>query len=116
MTINLKHVKSVTSQAFASGAYKRLKGRERIAVFIRQVPLEKGSVLPIGPRGYKVEADSYLVYIDLMHDANFTHPVIYELHNLKDGSVKTIEEEFPISDPEFEHTLIPHILPEKKEE
>lgn len=114
MPIEIDHVKYVTERSFAEGVYKRLKGLERIAVFIRQVPLKKGAMLPIGRKKYKVEQDSYLVFIDLMHDANFAHPVLYELHNVDDGSVKVIEEQFPISDPQIERSLMPHILPEKE--
>jgi hypothetical protein len=114
MTITLEHVKEVTAKAFAAGTYKRLKGRERVAVFIRHTPLKAGTDLRIGGKIYKVEKDAYLVFTDLMHQANFTHPVIYELHNLQDGSVRIIEEEFPIADPELERSLIPHILPEKE--
>ena len=111
MRITLEHVKEVTARAFASGAYKRLKGRERVAVFIRHTPLKAATKLRIGYNTYKVDKDAFLVFIDLMHDGNFAHPVLYELHNLDDGSVRTIEEEFPIADPELERSLISHILP-----
>jgi len=114
MPIGIDHIKEVTKRSYVSGNYKRLGGRERVSVFIRQVPMKAGSELRIGPRSYKIEKESFLVYIDLMHDANFTHPVIYELHNVEDGSVKIIEEEFPIADPEIERSLIPQILPGKE--
>lgn len=114
MQIGLDHIKAVTARALSTGAYRRLKGRERVAVFIRHVPLKAGAELRVGPNRYKVEGDSYLVYIDLMHEANFTHPVLYELHRLADGSVRTIEEQYPITDAEVERSLIPHILPEKE--
>ena len=115
MPITLEHIKEVTARALAAGTYKRLKGREHVAVFIRHTPLEAGTKLRIGPNNYKIESDSYLVFIDLKHNFNFTHPVLYELHNLSDGSIKTIEEKFPIADPEIERSLIPHILPGKEE-
>jgi hypothetical protein len=114
MPITLEHVKEVTAKAFSGGAYKRLKGRERVAVFIKHTPLKGGTELRIGPRTYKVEKDSFLVFIDLVHDANFAHPVLYELHDLESGKVQTIEEEFPIADPELERSLISHILPGKE--
>jgi len=114
MPIALDHVKYVTTRSFAEGAYRRLEGLERVAVFIRQVPLEAGTKLPIGRKKYKVEHKSYLVFIDLKHDANFAHPVLYELHNVDDGSVTVIEEQFPIADPEIERSLVPHILPDKE--
>jgi len=114
MPIELSHVKEVTARAFQSGAYRRLKGRERVAVFIRQLPLRAGAELRIGRRQFKVESDSYLVYVDLMHDANFAHPVLYELHDVNNGSVRTIEEQFPLADPELERSLIPYILPGKE--
>ena len=113
--IGIDHVKEVTRRAYGEGAYKRLGGRENVAVFIRHVPLQSGSELRIGPRNYKVESDSYLVFIDLKHNFNFAHPVLYELHNLSDGSIRTIEEKFPIVDPEIERSLVPHILPGKEE-
>ncbi len=113
MLITLDHVKEVTARAHSGGAYNRLKGRERIAVFIKHTPLKAGSSIRIGYNNYKIEDDCYLVYIDLLYDANFSHPVIFELHNLKDGSVITIEEEFPIADPKLERSLIPHILPKE---
>lgn len=113
MFIELDHIKTVTARAFTEGAYRRLKGLERVAIFIRQVPLKAGTELPIGRKKYKVGQDSYLVFIDLKHDANFAHPVLYELHNVNDGSVTVIEEQFPIADPEIERSLIPHIMPEK---
>lgn len=113
--IGIDHVKEMTKRAYAEGAYKRLGGREHVAIFIRHVPLKAGSELRIGPNNYKVEGDSYLVFIDLRHQANFTHPVLYELHNLNDGSIKTIEEKFPIADLEIERSLIPHILPGEEE-
>jgi hypothetical protein len=111
MPITLDHVKAVTAKALAEGAYRRLEGRERVAVHIRDIPLKAGSVLRIGYNRYEVEADAYLVFIDLMHGANYEHPVLYELHNLKDGSVRTISESYPIADPEMERSLIAHILP-----
>ncbi len=114
MPITLEHVKEVTAKAHVSGAYKRLKGRERVAVFIKHTPLKAGTQLRIGYNTYKVDQDAFLVFIDLVHDANFSHPVVYELHNLKDGSIRTIEEEFPIADPELERSLISHILPGKE--
>jgi len=114
MPIELDHVKYVTARSYAEGTYKRLKGLERVAVFIRHVPIKAGTELPIGRKKYKVEQDSYLVFIDLKHDANFAHPVLYELHNVKDGNVTVIEEQFPIADPEIERSLIPHILPDKE--
>lgn len=114
MPITLEHVKEMTSRKYTGGNYKRLKGRERVSVSIKHVPLEAGKELKIGYNTYKVEKAAYLVFIDLLHDGNFSHPVIYELHNLEDGSVRTIEEEFPIADPELERSLIPHILPGKE--
>lgn len=114
MSITLEHVKEVTDRAFTGGAYKRLKGRERVAVFIRHTPLKSGTELRIGAKTYKIEKDAFLVFIDLVHDANFAHPVLYELHYLESGKVQTIEEEFPIADPELERSLISHILPGKE--
>lgn len=114
MVIDLNHVKTITARAFEEGAYRRLKGLERVAIFIRQIPLKAGTELPIGRKKYKVAQDSYLVFIDLKHDANFAHLVIYELHNVNDGSITVIEEQFPIADPKIERSLIPHILPEKE--
>jgi hypothetical protein len=113
MPIALDHVKHVTARAFAEGAYRRLKGLERVAIFIRQIPLEAGTELPIGRKKYRIDQESYLVYVDLQHDANFAHSVLYELHNVNDGKVTTIEEQFPITDPSIEKSLIPHILPEE---
>lgn len=113
MPITLDHVKGITKKAYAEGTYKKLKGRERVAVFIRHTPLIAGTKIRIGYNTYKLEKDAYLVFIDLRHDANYSHPVIFELHNT-DGSVRTIEEEFPIADPDLERSLIPHILPEKE--
>jgi len=113
MPITLEHIKEVTAKAFTSGAYRRLKGRERVAVFISHTPLKAGREFRIGYKTYKVEKDAYLVYIDLMYEANFAHPVLYELHAL-DGSVRTIEEEFPLADPEFEKSLVSHILPKRE--
>lgn len=113
MLIGLDHVKEVVGKAHGEGAYRRLKGREHIAVHLRQTPIKAGTTLTIGPNKYKVEQDSYLVYVDLLHEGNFTHPVIYELHALKDGSVKTIEEKYPITDREMSRSLIPFILPPK---
>ncbi len=114
MAITLDHVKQVTARAHAEGAYRRLKGRERVAVSIMHTPIKGGTALKIGYNTYKIDKDAYLVFIDLVHDANFSHPVIYELHNVEDGSVRIIEEEFPIADPALERTLIPHILPGKE--
>jgi hypothetical protein len=114
MPITLEHVKEATKRALDAGTYKRLKGHEHVAVFIRPAPLKGGTELRIGYTTYKVEKDAYLVFIDLKHDANFQHPVLYELHNLEDGSIRTIEEKYPIADQEFERSLIPHILPGKE--
>ena len=116
MGIELGHVKEITSKALSEGAYKRLKGREHVAVFIRHTPLSAGSTIRIGYDEYKIENDAYLVFVDLMHEANFAHPVLFELHNLEDGLVRTIEAEFPLADPELERSLIPHILPRKEGE
>ena len=112
---SLKHVKGVVERSCKEGAYRRLKGREHIAIFIRHVPLEAGTKLRIGYNTYKIEKSSYLVFIDLLHQGNFAHPVLYELHRIEDGSVRTIEEEWPIADPELERTLIPFILPGKED-
>ncbi|MCK5217733.1 MAG: hypothetical protein KAJ93_08085 [Methanosarcinales archaeon] len=114
MSITLEHIKEVTARAFTGGAYKRLKGRERVAVFIRHTPLKGGTELRIGAITYKIEKDAFLVFVDLVYDANFAHPVLYELHDLENGKVRTIEEEFPIADPELERSLISHILPGKE--
>jgi hypothetical protein len=114
MSIELDHVKEVTARAAAEGAYKRLRGREHVAVFIRHTPLPAGKSLRIGYHEYSIDRESYLVFVDLMHEANFAHPVLYELHSLEDGTVRTIEEEFPIADPELERSLIPYILPGKE--
>jgi hypothetical protein len=114
MQIQIDHVKGVTEKAYAEGAYRRLAGRERVAIFTRHLPLRAGTELRIGRNKYKIEDDAYLVFVDLRHDFNFAHPVLYELHSLKDGSVRTIEEEFPIADPEIERSLVPFILPPKE--
>ncbi len=114
MPIDLEHVKAVTARAFAEGSYRRLKGLERVAVFVRHLPLKAGTELSIGRKKYKVDQDSYLVYVDLQHDANFAHSVLYELHHVDDGKVTVIEEQFPITDPGIEKSLIPHILPEER--
>jgi hypothetical protein len=113
MPITIDHVKEVTRKAYASGEYKRLKGRERVAIFIRPTPLKAGMQLRIGYNTYKIEKEAFLVFVDLVHDANFSHPVLYELHNLEDGSIRTIKEEWPLADPGFEKSLVPHILPGK---
>lgn len=114
MPITVDHIKAVTARSLSAGAYRRLEGRERVAVFVRDIPLKAGTKLRIGYNEYDIEDDAYLVYIDLMHEANFEHPVIYELHNLEDGSVRTIEESYPVADPELERSLIPHIVPGKE--
>ena len=114
MGIELNHVREVTSRALDEGAYKRLKGREHVAVFVRHTPLRAGSTIRIGYDENKIEKDAFLVFVDLMHEANFAHPVLFELHHLDDGSVRTIEAEFPLADPELERSLIPHILPRKE--
>jgi hypothetical protein len=114
MGIDIEHVREMTRKAHAAGAYARLDGRERVAVFGRQVPLAAGSRLRIGGKDYEIKDDSYLVFVDLQHDANFAHPVLYELHSVADGRVTTIEERWPIADPEIEHSLVPHILPGKE--
>lgn len=114
MPINLEHVKEVISKSFSSGAYKLLKGREHVAVYIKHLPLKAGTDLRIGYNSYKIENDSILVFIDLIHEANFSHPVIYELHSVDDGQIRTINEEWPIADPEMERNLIPFILPGKE--
>ena len=113
--ISLKHVKGLVERSYKEGAYRRLRGREHIAIFIRHVPLEADFELRIGYNTHKIEKSSYLVFIDLMYQANFSHPVLYELHNIEDGSVRTIEEKWPIADPELERTLIPFILPGKED-
>jgi hypothetical protein len=111
MSIELDHVKHVTARSFSEGNYKHLKGHERVSVSIRHIPLKSGTELPVGRKKYKIKNDSFLVFVDLHHDSNFAHPVMYELHNTKDGSVTVIEEQFPISDVEIERSLIPYILP-----
>ena len=110
MAIGTDHVKGMTSRAFYEGAYEGPAGREQVSVYMYSFPLKGGHELRIGPNRYKIENDSYLVFVDLMHDANFTHPVRYELHNVNDGSVRSIEEEFPIADPEIERKLTPVIV------
>ncbi|MFC1855910.1 hypothetical protein ACFL2A_05155 [Thermodesulfobacteriota bacterium] len=114
MPIDISHVKSMTSEHYCCGAYKCHKEPEHVAVFVRQLPLKAGTALQIGYDTYKVEKEAFLVFIDLRYNANFSHPVIYELHNVEDGKVRTIEAEFPIADPKIEQSLIPHILPEKE--
>ncbi len=114
MPIDPKHVKEATRKAYDAGAYRRLKGRERIALAILETPVKGGSDVQIGYNKYKVEKDAYLVFIDLMHNANFQHPVLYELHDLQDGSVQTIEEKFPLADAKLERSLKYYILPGKE--
>ena len=114
MPIGLEHVQAVTARAFHEGAYRRLKGLERVAIFIRHNPLKAGTDLPIGRKKHKVDQDSFLVFVDLQYGANFAHAVLYELHNVNTGKIKVIEEQFPITDPEIEKSLISHILPEER--
>jgi|GEM_PF-6162080 len=114
MPINLEQVKEVAQKAFEKGAYKRLKGRERVAVAVLETPVKGGTDVQIGYKKYKVEKDAYLVFVDLMHNANFQHPVLYELHNLQNGTVRTIEEKFPLADAKLEQSLKYFILPKKE--
>ncbi len=111
MPIELRDVVEAMRQAYAKGAYRRLDGHERVAIFVRETPFKAGSEFRIGPHPYKVEEDSYLGFVDLRYDANFSHPVIYELHNVRDGSVRTIEEEWPLADAQMERSLTPIVLP-----
>lgn len=113
LPIDLEHVKHLVSQAHAAGQYRRLEGRERVSAFISRMVLEPKTELHIGPNKYTVEEPSFLVFIDLMHDANFAHPVIYELHGVNTGNVRTIEEKWPIHDKKLAASLVPHILPPK---
>ncbi len=114
MAIGLEEVKAATSKAYAAGAYQRLNGKERVAVFISPEPLKGGTTVQIGPHKRKLAADAYLVFVDLRYNANFAHPVIYEMHNVADGKITTIEEEWPLDDMAFERSLIAHIMPKKE--
>ena len=113
MPIGPKQVHERVLERQKKGAYRYLEGRERLAIHTRTEPLKAGTVLRIGRKEYKVDEDSYFVFIDLLHDANFAHPVVYELHSVKDGSVRVIEEQFPPADPEFERSLVPILLPDR---
>ena len=112
MFVTIDQVKDKAAKAYSKGDYNRLKERSKVAVFIRPTPLKAGTALPIGTHKYKVEQDSYLVYIDLLHESKTAHPVMYELHNTNNGFIKTIEEESLISDPELQDSLESFILPE----
>jgi hypothetical protein len=116
MAISRRDIERRLQTSYADGRYRRLegalKGRERIAIYTLPHPLAAGSMLRIGPKNYRVEHNSHLVFIDLMHMANYAHPVLYELHDVDSGVVTTIEEQFPLADRELEKSLIPLISPD----
>ena len=114
MKISIEHVKGVVTNSYKEGKYRRLRGRENIAIFIRHIPLKSGSKQRIGYNSYEIKNESYLVFIDLMYQANFAHPVVYELHNVEDGSVRSIEEKWPIADLAIERSLVPLIISDKE--
>lgn len=119
MTIARSDIERRIRKSYAEGRYRclegALKGRERIAIYTLPDRLAGGSVVRIGPKEYRVETDSYLVFIDLMHMANYAHPVVYELHDINDGGVTTIEEQFPLADRRLEDSLIPVVCPNEQE-
>jgi hypothetical protein len=117
MGIERRDIEKRVQKSHAEGAYRlkgAMRGREHIAVHTLPGPLAAGTTLRIGPKDYKVKTESYLVFIDLMHMANYTHPVIYELHSVNDGSVTTIEEQFPLTDRKLQESLVPLISPDEK--
>jgi hypothetical protein len=118
MAIERRDIETRVQRSHAEGAYRRLKGalqgRERIAVYTLPGRLAAGTTLRIGPEEYRVKTDSYLVFIDLMDMANYAHPVVYELHDANDGSVTTIDEQWPLADRKLEESLIPLIIPNEK--
>jgi len=117
MAIERGDIEARVRKYYAEGRYARPdvveRGRERVAVYTLPGRLTAGTVLQIGPREYRVEREAYLVFIDLMHLANFAHPVVYELHDANDGSVTTIDEEFPLSNRELEDRLVPLVSPKE---
>ena len=117
MGIERRDIEKRFQKSHAEGVYRlkgAMRGRERIAIYMLPGPLAAGTRLRIGPKDYEVKTESYLVFIDLMHMANYAHPVIYELHAVSDGSVTTIEEQFPLADRKLENSLIPLVTPNTK--
>ncbi len=109
MPIDMNGVKRRTERALKEGTYDRFKGRENVSVFVHPEPFKKGDEIQIGPNVYAVKEDAYLVFVNPMTDGNYAHPVIFELHRIKDGKVETIEEQFPLADPKIERDLLPVI-------
>jgi hypothetical protein len=113
MPIGFEHVQETVRKAYQDGAYRRLDLPTRVAIYICREPLKAGSTFTTGPNRHTAKQDAYLVFVDLLYEANFVHPVLYELHAAKDGAVTRIEEENPILDPGLRARLLPLVVPEK---
>ena len=75
-------------------------------------PLEAGMELAIGPHKYPVDEEAFLVVIDEAPGAFWTHPVRYELHDVKTGEVRVIQEEFPLEHTDLQAELVALHIPD----
>jgi len=99
----------VRRQAFAT-LTPRTSTTTHLSLAPRVYP--EGHVLRLVTREIVVPADSVLVFVDEMPEANFGHPCRYQFHSLRDGQVIAVEDaEFPpqVADPQvvLEHFHAP---------
>jgi hypothetical protein len=87
----------MTREQIAERALKELSETERRsgAVYLDEVELPPGSLLKIDHKEVPVRRASGVVFIDKQPQANWGHACRYLLIGLEDGTVESIEAQFP---------------------
>jgi hypothetical protein len=65
------------------------------AVYLDPAPLERGAPFSIRGKSLTVSAPSILAFVDLQPQANWGHPCRYLFVSLDDGSIISIDAQFP---------------------
>jgi hypothetical protein len=90
-------ISKMTWKQVAERALKELSETERrgAAVYLDEVELAPGSTLKIDHNDVPVRRASAVVFVDKQPQANWGHPCRYFLVGLEDGTVESIEAQFP---------------------
>jgi hypothetical protein len=92
-----ERIRNMTWEQVAERALKELSETERrgAAVYLDEVEVAPGSTLKIDHNEVPVRRPSAVVFIDKQPQANWGHACRYLLIDLEDGTVESIEAQFP---------------------
>lgn len=92
-----ERIRNMTWEQVAERALKELSETERrgAAVYLDEVEVAPGSTLKIDHNEVPLRRASAVVFIDKQPQANWGHACRYLLIDLRDGTVESIEAQFP---------------------